>query len=28
VISVTGDQFQLLAGTLRPGDHVDIVGGW
>ena len=28
VVSVTGDQFQLLAGTLRVGDHVDIVGGW
>src|SRR3954470_19424842 len=28
VISVTGDQFQLLAGTLRVGDHVDLVGGW
>jgi Flp pilus assembly protein CpaB len=28
VISVTGDQFQLLAGTLRTGDHIDIVGGW
>src|SRR3954464_6711844 len=28
VISVTGDQFQLLAGTLRVGDHIDIVGAW
>src|SRR5262249_48220995 len=28
VISVTGDQYQLLAGTLRNGDHIDIVGGW
>jgi Flp pilus assembly protein CpaB len=28
VISVTGDQYQLLAGTLRNGDHVDVVGGW
>ncbi|HZR96688.1 MAG TPA: Flp pilus assembly protein CpaB [Gaiellaceae bacterium] len=28
VVSVTGDQYQLLAGTLRPGDHVDVVGGW
>src|SRR5690242_19403361 len=28
VIGVTGDQFQLLAGTLREGDHVDLVGGW
>jgi pilus assembly protein CpaB len=23
-----GDQHQLLAGTLRPGDHVDVVGTW
>ena len=28
VLEVTGDQHQLLAGTLRAGDHVDIVGGW
>jgi Flp pilus assembly protein CpaB len=28
VISVTGDQYQLLAGTLRVGDHIDVVGGW
>ena len=28
VIEVTGDQHQLLAGTLRAGDHVDVVGGW
>jgi Flp pilus assembly protein CpaB len=28
VIEVTGDAHQLLAGTLRNGDHVDIVGGW
>jgi Flp pilus assembly protein CpaB len=28
VLSVTGDQYQLLAGTLRAGDHVDVVGGW
>jgi Flp pilus assembly protein CpaB len=28
VIEVTGDAHQLLAGTLRSGDHVDIVGGW
>src|SRR3954464_1264184 len=28
VVSVTGDQFQLLAGTLRVGDHIDIVGAW
>ena len=27
-IQVPGDQNQLLAGTLRAGDHVDIVGGW
>lgn len=27
-IEVTGDAYQLLAGTLRNGDHVDIVGGW
>jgi pilus assembly protein CpaB len=24
-VSVPGDQFQLLAGTLRSGDHVDVV---
>jgi len=23
-----GDQHQLLAGTLRAGDHVDVVGSW
>src|SRR4051812_35421588 len=23
-----GDQHQLLAGTLRAGDHVDLVGAW
>jgi Flp pilus assembly protein CpaB len=28
VVSVKGDQYQLLAGTLREGDHVDLVGGW
>jgi pilus assembly protein CpaB len=28
VVGVTGDGFQLLAGTLRAGDHVDLVGGW
>src|SRR5213082_3441757 len=28
VVGVSGDAFQLLAGTLRVGDHVDIVGGW
>jgi Flp pilus assembly protein CpaB len=28
VIGVTGDQYQLLAGTLRAGDHIDVVGGW
>jgi Flp pilus assembly protein CpaB len=28
VIEVTGDAHQLLAGTLRAGDHVDVVGGW
>lgn len=28
VISLTGDQYQLLAGTLRVGDHIDVVGGW
>ena len=27
-IEVTGDAHQLLAGTLRAGDHVDVVGGW
>jgi Flp pilus assembly protein CpaB len=27
-LAVPGDAFQLLAGTLRVGDHVDIVGGW
>jgi Flp pilus assembly protein CpaB len=28
VVQITGDQNQLLAGTLRAGDHVDVVGGW
>jgi Flp pilus assembly protein CpaB len=28
VIEVDGDAHQLLAGTLRAGDHVDIVGAW
>jgi Flp pilus assembly protein CpaB len=28
VMEVTGDEHQLLAGTLRAGDHVDVVGGW
>src|SRR4051794_29731028 len=28
VVGVSGDGFQLLAGTLRVGDHVDLVGGW
>jgi Flp pilus assembly protein CpaB len=28
VVSVTGDPYQLLAGTLRTGDHIDVVGGW
>lgn len=28
VLGVTGDAYQLLAGTLRTGDHVDLVGGW
>jgi Flp pilus assembly protein CpaB len=27
-LAVDGDAFQLMAGTLRVGDHVDIVGGW
>jgi|SRR5690242_7259649 Flp pilus assembly protein CpaB len=27
-VQVDGDANQLLAGTLRAGDHVDIVGGW
>jgi Flp pilus assembly protein CpaB len=27
-VQVDGDQNQLMAGTLRAGDHVDIVGGW
>jgi Flp pilus assembly protein CpaB len=27
-IQVEGDAFQLMAGTLRVGDHVDIVAGW
>jgi Flp pilus assembly protein CpaB len=28
VIEVDGDAHQVLAGTLRAGDHVDIVGAW
>jgi Flp pilus assembly protein CpaB len=27
-VEFDGDQHQLLAGTLRAGDHVDIVGAW
>jgi len=27
-LAVDGDAYQLLAGTLRVGDHVDVVGGW
>lgn len=27
-VQVSGDPNQVLAGTLRAGDHVDIVGGW
>jgi Flp pilus assembly protein CpaB len=27
-IQLPGDQNQLLAGTLKAGDHVDIVGSW
>jgi Flp pilus assembly protein CpaB len=27
-IEVDGDSHQLLAGTLRVGDHVDVVGAW
>jgi Flp pilus assembly protein CpaB len=27
-IEVDGDAHQLLAGTLRVGDHVDVVGAW
>jgi Flp pilus assembly protein CpaB len=27
-VQVAGDSNQLLAGTLRTGDHVDIVGAW
>lgn len=27
-VEVSGDADQLLAGTLRAGDHVDIVGAW
>jgi Flp pilus assembly protein CpaB len=27
-VQVEGDAFQLMAGTLRVGDHVDIVGAW
>jgi Flp pilus assembly protein CpaB len=27
-INVEGDPAQLLAGTLKPGDHVDIVATW
>jgi Flp pilus assembly protein CpaB len=28
VVEVDGDAHQVLAGTLRAGDHVDIVGAW
>jgi len=28
VVGFTGDAHQLLAGTLRDGDHVDVVAGW
>ncbi len=27
-IQVSGSQHQLLAGTLKDGDHVDVVGSW
>ena len=27
-IAIPGDQHQLLAGTLKAGDHVDVVGSW
>ena len=27
-VQVAGDANQLLAGTLRTGDHVDVVGAW
>jgi Flp pilus assembly protein CpaB len=27
-VEVEGDAFQLMAGTLRVGDHVDVVGAW
>jgi Flp pilus assembly protein CpaB len=27
-IEIDGDPHQLLAGTLRAGDHVDVVAGW
>lgn len=27
-VEVDGDAHQLLAGTLRAGDHVDVVGAW
>ncbi len=27
-IEITGDAHQLMAGTLRAGDHVDVVGTW
>ncbi|MDX6485973.1 MAG: pilus assembly protein CpaB [Gaiellaceae bacterium] len=27
-LEITGDAHQLMAGTLRAGDHVDIVAGW
>jgi Flp pilus assembly protein CpaB len=27
-VQVPGDEHQLLAGTLREGDHVDVVGNW
>jgi Flp pilus assembly protein CpaB len=28
VVEIDGDAHQLLAGTLRAGDHVDVVGAW
>src|SRR5712691_7886692 len=27
-LAIDGDAYQLMAGTLRVGDHVDVVGGW
>jgi Flp pilus assembly protein CpaB len=27
-VQVEGDAFQLMAGTLRVGDHVDLLGAW